>query len=106
MAVEATGAGEGDEIIVPSLTFVATVNAVRYVRATPVFADIIGAKRPVLDPISVEKRITPRTKAIIVVHYAGYPCDMDAFTALSKKHGLALIEDCAHCPGAKWNGKF
>ena len=69
----------------------------------PVFADVMSDERPVLDPKSVETLISPRTKAIIVVHYAGYPCDMDEFLFLSKKYGLRLIEDCAHNPGAMWD---
>ncbi len=95
-----------DEVIVPSFTFVATANAVRYLGAVPVFGDVIGAERPVLNPVKVESLINPKTKGIIVVHYGGYPCDMDKFCSLAKKYNLKLIEDCAHCPGAKWNGKF
>lgn len=106
LALIAVGVQPGDEIIVPSFTFVATANAVRYLGAVPVFCDVIGAERPVLDPVKVESLINPKTKGIIVVHYGGYPCDMDKFCSLAKKYDLKLIEDCAHCPGAKWNGKF
>jgi dTDP-4-amino-4,6-dideoxygalactose transaminase len=106
LALRAAGIGPEDEVIVPSLTFVATAHAVKYLNAVPVFADIIGSSRPILDPDKVESLISPRTKAVVVVHYAGYPCDMDRFIVLAGKYNLALIEDCAHCPGAKWNGKF
>lgn len=105
MAVLASGIGPGDEVIVPSLTFVATANAVRYTGATPVFADVQSAALPLIDPKSIERVITKKTKAIIIVHYAGYPCDMDKILEIKKRHSLILIEDCAHSPGAKWKGK-
>jgi dTDP-4-amino-4,6-dideoxygalactose transaminase len=105
LALRGVGIRPNDEVIVPSFTFVATVHAIRYLNAIPVFGDIISARRPVLDPAKVESLITPRTRAVVVVHYAGYPCDMDRFTALVEKYNLKLVEDCAHCPGAKWNGK-
>ena len=99
------GIGPGDEVILPSLTFVATANAVRYCGAKVVFADIIGAQDLTIDPYSIEALITPRTKAIIVMHYGGYPCHIPAIMALAEKHGLAVIEDAAHSPGASLNGK-
>jgi dTDP-4-amino-4,6-dideoxygalactose transaminase len=105
LALAAVGIRPNDEVIVPSFTFIATVHAVKYLNATPVFSDVISPRIPVLDPGKVGSLITPRTRAVMVVHYAGYPCDMDRFTALARRHNLALIEDCAHCPGAKWNGK-
>jgi len=105
MALLVAGIGPGDEVIVPSFTFVATANAIRYVQAIPVFADIQSTSYPVIDPKAVEEKITSRTRAILIVHYGGYPCDMDAYTALAKTHNLHLIEDCAHSPGAKWDGK-
>jgi dTDP-4-amino-4,6-dideoxygalactose transaminase len=105
LALTAVGICPNDEVIVPSFTFVATAHAVKYLNAIPVFGDVVSAKMPVLDPDDVESRITAKTRAVIVVHYAGYPCDMDRFAALSEKHNLKLIEDCAHSPGAKWNGK-
>lgn len=100
MAIKALDIGEGDEVILPSLTFVATSNAVLYEKATPVFADIISPELPLLDPVDVESKITSRTKAIIVMHYAGYPCDMSTFRKIADDHGLSLIEDAAHAPGA------
>ncbi|MCO5187148.1 MAG: DegT/DnrJ/EryC1/StrS family aminotransferase [Anaerolineae bacterium] len=100
LACIALGIGPGDEVIVPSLTFVATANAVRYVGATPVFADIVGETDFSLDPDDIVTKITPQTKAIIVVHYAGYACDMPAIIAIAERHGLQIIEDVAHAPGA------
>ncbi len=96
LALLAAGVGAGDEVLVPTLTFVATANAVRYVGAQPVFVESKGAHDLNIDPADCEAKITPRTRAIIVVHYAGFPCDMDAFLALAKKHQLHLIEDSAH----------
>jgi dTDP-4-amino-4,6-dideoxygalactose transaminase len=97
--------GPGDEVIVPSLTFVATANAVRYVGATPVFADVNSQEDFNISPESIRALITPKTRAIIVVHYAGYPCDMPAILAIAKEHGLAVIEDAAHAVGAELQGK-
>jgi dTDP-4-amino-4,6-dideoxygalactose transaminase len=99
------GVGPGDEVIVPSLTFVACANVIRYVGATPVFADITSDLDWNISSADVAAKITPRTRAIIVVHFAGYPCNMDQFLALSQKHGLALVEDCSHAPLGTWNGK-
>ncbi len=96
----ALGIGPGDEVIVPSLTFVATANAVLYTGAEVRFADILGPESLNMALTSIEAQITPRTKAIVVVHYAGYPCPMPAITALAEQHGLAIIEDAAHAPGA------
>lgn len=101
----ALGWSPGDEVIVPSLTFVATANAVRYTGATPVFADICSEQDFSLDPVSVEARITPRTKAIIVVHYAGYAVDMAAMMDVAERHGLDVVEDVAHAPGATLDGR-
>ncbi len=94
------GWGPGDEVIVPSLTFVATANAVRYTGATPVFADIAGLDDFSLSAEDAARRITPRTRAIVVVHYAGYAADMPAILALAERHGLDVVEDVAHAPGA------
>jgi dTDP-4-amino-4,6-dideoxygalactose transaminase len=105
LACLALGIGPGDEVIVPSLTFVATANAVLYTGAEVRFADIIGPDELTVDPDSIEAAITPRTKAIIVMHYAGYPCRMREISALAEKHGLAVIEDAAHAPGASLDGR-
>lgn len=101
----ALGWGPGDEVIVPSLTFVATANAVRYTGATPVFADILGEHDLSLSPDDVAARITPRTRAIIVVHYGGHAADMPALLALAGRHGLDVVEDVAHAPGATLDGR-
>lgn len=105
LACRVLGIGPGDEVIVPSLTFVATANAVLYTGAEVRFADIIGPDDLTISPASIEAAITPGTKAIIVMHYGGYPCRMDEIAVLAKRHGLALIEDAAHAPGAWLNGR-
>ena len=91
--------GPGDEVIVPSLTFVATANAVAYTGATPVFADIVSLERPILDPEAVSAAIGPRTKAICAMHYGGWMGDIARLRALADRHGIALVEDAAHAPG-------
>src|SRR5947207_9295668 len=101
----AAGLAPGDEVITTALTFCATVNAVIHAGATPVLADI-DAETMNLSPADVEARITPKTRAIVVVHFAGCPCDMDAFIALAKKHRLKLIEDCAHAIETNHRGRM
>ena len=101
----ALGWGPGDEVIVPSLTFVATANAVRYTGATPVFADITALDDFSLSAADAAARITPRTRAIIVVHYGGHAADMGALLALAERHGLDVVEDVAHAPGATLDGR-
>jgi dTDP-4-amino-4,6-dideoxygalactose transaminase len=105
LAYLGAGVGPGDEVIVPAFTFAATANAVLYCGATPVFAEIVSRERPDLDPKDVERRITPATKAVCVVHYAGYPAAADRLRALCDAHGLALIEDVAHAPSATLHGR-
>ncbi len=95
--------GCGDEVIVPPYTFVATASAVLAVGATPIFVDICGDTLNI-DPSLVEAAITSRTRAIIPVHMAGRPADMDALTAIAQKHGLTVIEDAAQAHGAEWRG--
>ena len=97
--------GPGDEVIVPSLTFVATVNSVLYVGAKPVFADITSHENWNINPKDIERKITSKTKAIQLVHYGGYPCDMSEIMALAKKFNLYVIEDVAHAPMAKFNSQ-
>jgi dTDP-4-amino-4,6-dideoxygalactose transaminase len=101
LAYLAAGIGPGDEVVVPSMTFAATANAVLYCGGTPVFADIIGAHDPSIDPAHVQALIGPRTKAVTVVHYGGYPAPVERLAALCERHGLALIEDAAHAPSAR-----
>jgi dTDP-4-amino-4,6-dideoxygalactose transaminase len=105
LALRAVGIGPGDEVVLPSLTFVATANAVLYCGAEPVFADVISAECPLLDPDDARRKLTPATRAVLPVHYAGYPCDMDAFRSIASERGLALVEDAAHAPGASWRGE-
>jgi dTDP-4-amino-4,6-dideoxygalactose transaminase len=100
LAYLAAGVGPGDEVIVPSFTFAATAAAVLYCGATPVFADIASRENPCIDPRDVADRITPRTKAVAVVHFAGYAAAADRLRALCDERGLALIEDVAHAPSA------
>ncbi|MBX9186983.1 DegT/DnrJ/EryC1/StrS family aminotransferase [Bacteroides sp. K03] len=99
------GFGPGDEVICPSLTFAASCNCIRYVGATPVFADIVGPEHINIDPKDIEAKITPRTKGIIVVHMAGFPADMDAIMDIAKKHNLKVIEDACHGPLSEYKGK-
>jgi dTDP-4-amino-4,6-dideoxygalactose transaminase len=105
LAYLAAGVGPGDEVVVPSFTFAATAAAVLYCGATPVFAEIVSRERPSLDPEDVAQRLTPRTKAVCVVHYAGYPAAADRLRELCDAHGLALIEDVAHAPSATLAGR-
>ncbi len=104
LALMALGVGPGDEVITTPLTFAATANVVLFVGARPVFADIDPMTLN-LDPEAVERRITARTRAILLVHLYGNPCEMEAFQELAERYGLALIEDAAHAPGALYQGK-
>ncbi|MEO7319545.1 MAG: DegT/DnrJ/EryC1/StrS family aminotransferase [Chthoniobacteraceae bacterium] len=104
LSILAAGLKPGDEVITTAMTFCATVNAIIHAGATPVLADI-DPRTLCIDPADVERRITPRTRAISVVHFAGHPCDMDAFTALAAKHNLKLIEDCAHAIETEYRGR-
>lgn len=104
IAVSAAGIGPGDEVITTPITDIGTVIGVIYQQAVPVFADL-GADTYNLDPADVERRITPKTKAIIAVHLAGNPCDLDALKAVADRHNLILIEDCCQAWGAKYRGR-
>lgn len=104
LAMLALGIGPGDEVIVPTLTFAASANAVAYCGGTPVLADVDAATL-LLDPADAARRITPRTKAIIAVDYAGQPCDYPALRALADAHGLALVADACHALGASLGGR-
>lgn len=105
LANVAVGVGPDTEVICPSLTFVATANSVLYAGATPVFADIASLDDWTLSPADVEAKITDRTRAIMVMHYAGFACDMDAILGVARRHGLAVIEDAAHAPGSELHGR-
>ncbi|MDD5677105.1 MAG: DegT/DnrJ/EryC1/StrS family aminotransferase [Kiritimatiellae bacterium] len=104
MALLACGIGAGDEVIVPPYTFMATASAVMKVNAVPVFADI-DLDTCNMDPRATAEKITGKTKAIMPVHFAGLPVDMDAFRQLAKKHHLMLIEDACHSWGSRWKDK-
>ena len=104
LALLAMGIGPGDEVLVPTLTYVASVNPILYLGARPVFVD----SRPdtwQVDPEDVRKKITPRTRALIVVHLYGHPCDMDPLMHIVREHGVLLLEDCAEAIGARYKGR-
>jgi dTDP-4-amino-4,6-dideoxygalactose transaminase len=105
LALKALGIGPGDEVLCPSLTFVATAAAVIHCGAKPVLVDICSPEDPTMDPVDAEQRITPRTKAILPVHYAGIPANMHVLTSLAQTHGLRIVEDAAHAPGARYDGR-
>lgn len=104
LSLYASGVGPGDEVIVPSLSFIATANAVWQCGATPIFADVDPTTCN-LDPGDVERRLTASTKAVIPVHQVGLPADMNAFLALAERHGLTLVEDAACAIGARYEGR-
>lgn len=104
LSLLAAGIGPGDEVITTPLTFCATVNAIIHVGATPVLADVDPVTMNI-DPAAVAAAITPRTKALIPVHFAGRPCDMDALMPIVQEHGLTLVEDCAHAIETEYKGK-
>ncbi|MFI4911587.1 MAG: DegT/DnrJ/EryC1/StrS family aminotransferase [Sedimentisphaeraceae bacterium JB056] len=104
-AMYAVGVKKGDEVICPSITFWASVVQLYTLRATPVFADI-DPETMNIDPADIERKITPRTKAIMVVHYGGYPADMDSIMDIARRHKLKVIEDCAHAHGTLYKGKL
>lgn len=104
LALMALGIGEGDEVIVPDLTFAATINAVLYTGAAPVIVDI-EEDSWCIDPDEIEKAITPRTKAIIPVHIYGQPCDMEKICDIARRKDLYIIEDCAEAHGAEWGNR-
>lgn len=103
-AVFAAGAGPGDEVIVPSYTWHASITPVLHCCATPVFAEL-DPRNLCLDPADVERRVTPRTKAVIVTHVFGNVADMDGMMKVAERHGLIVIEDCSHAHGATWQGR-
>ena len=105
LALEAVGVGLGDEVITTPYTFTATAEVVRYLGADPVFVDIAPATFNI-DPAKIESAITPKTKAIIPVHFAGLACDMDAILSIARKHGLKVVEDAAHALPTTCNGRL
>jgi perosamine synthetase len=104
LALLALGIGVGDEVIVPTLTYIASVNAIAYTGATPVFVDSLPDTWQ-MDPNDVEKKISPRTKAVMAVHLYGHPCDMESLRRICDNHGIFLVEDCAEAIGSTYKGK-
>ena len=104
LALQSIGIKPGDEVIIPAYTFIATANAVAMVNAVPVFVDIDEATYN-MNPDLVEAAITPRTRAIMPVHFAGLPIDIDRLSAIARRHGLAIVEDAAQAHGAQWKGR-
>lgn len=105
LALVALGCGPGDEVIVPSLNFVAAANTIIHAGATPVFCDIIGEDDLTMDPADIEAAVGPATKAIVVMHYAGFACRMDEIREIAAARDLAIVEDAAHAPGATYRGR-
>jgi dTDP-4-amino-4,6-dideoxygalactose transaminase len=103
LALEAWGVGPGDEVITTVYTFTATANVIDHVRATPVLVDVLPGTANI-DPAKLEAAITPRTKVIIPVHFAGEPCNMDAIGEIAKRHGVKVLEDAAHAVGTMYRG--
>jgi dTDP-4-amino-4,6-dideoxygalactose transaminase len=105
LALLALGLGAGDEVLVPSLNFVAAANTINHTGATPVFCDVIGPDDLTVDPEDLEAALTPRSRAILVMHYGGHACRMDEIIELAAARGLMVIEDAAHAPGGEFNGR-
>lgn len=105
LACVAVGLGPGDEVILPSLTFVATANAIRYTGATAVFADVESLDDLSISPAAIESLITEKTRAILVMHYAGFACDMQAIMEIARRHDLVVLEDSAHAIGSELDGR-
>jgi dTDP-4-amino-4,6-dideoxygalactose transaminase len=106
LALLALGCGPGDEVLVPSLNFVAAANTIGHVGASPVFCDITSTADLTVSPEDLEAAIGPATRAIVVMHYGGHPCQMDEILELAARRGLAVIEDAAHAPGATYRGRL
>lgn len=94
-----------DEVLCPSLSFAATANCIKYVGAKAVFCDIESIDRPVIDPKEIKRNITPKTKAIIVMHYGGFSCDMDTIMHIAREHGVKVVEDACHAPISEYKGR-
>ncbi len=104
LALLALGIGAGDEVIVPTLTYIASANSITYTGATPVFVDSLASTWQ-MDPADVRRKITNRTKAIMVIHLYGHPCDMDEILAIAREYNLYVIEDCAEAFGTLYKGR-
>jgi dTDP-4-amino-4,6-dideoxygalactose transaminase len=104
LALLVSGVKKGDEVITTPITFASSAEAIMYLGARPVFADV-DERTLNIDPESIREKITPKTRAIIAVHYGGQPCDMDAINRIAQDHNLVVIEDAAHAAGASYRGK-
>ncbi|MCC6443526.1 MAG: DegT/DnrJ/EryC1/StrS family aminotransferase [Armatimonadetes bacterium] len=104
LSLRAGGVRPGDEVLVPAITFVATASAIVSVGAVPVFVDV-DPRTAQIDAVALEAAVTPRTRAVIAVHYGGYMADMDAVLPAAMRHHLLVVEDCAHAQGSAWRGK-
>jgi dTDP-4-amino-4,6-dideoxygalactose transaminase len=105
LALLAVGCGPGDEVVLPSLNFVAAANTIHHTGARPVFCDIRGGSDLNHDPADLEAAIGPDTKAVVLLHFAGFPCDLGPVLELARERGVAVIEDAAHAPGSRWEGR-
>ncbi|MCM3444715.1 DegT/DnrJ/EryC1/StrS family aminotransferase [Metabacillus halosaccharovorans] len=105
LACLAAGFGPGDEVLLPSLTFVATSNAVIYTGAKPIFVDVVSKDDLTISPEDLLDKITSKTKGIILMHYGGYPCHINSIKEIARKHNLIIIEDAAHAPGAELDNR-
>jgi len=104
LALLAAGVRPGDEVLVPGLTFIASAGAIVRVGAIPIFVDMLPGAGSI-SPEGILAALTERTRAVVVVHYGGYPVDLDAIGAIAREHNLVLIEDCAHAQGSEWRGR-
>lgn len=105
MACILAGFGSDDEVLCPSLTFAASANCIRYVGAKPIFCDINSIEDLTISPCDIERKITKHTKGIVIVHFAGFPCNLDEITKIAKKYNLKIIEDACHGPLSEFHGK-
>ena len=104
LAFLALGLKEGEDVLTPSLTFVAAPNMMLHIGATPAFSDVESVKEPVVSAATLERALTPATRGLCVTHYGGYPCKMDEIMKFARKRKLWVVEDAAHAPGAAWKG--
>ena len=105
LALEAVGVRAGDEVIVPTYTFTSTAEVVRYLGANPVLVDV-DPRTLNIDPEAIRRAITPKTRAIVPVHFSGLACEMDAIIAIAREHGLKVVEDAAHALPTSYHGKL
>jgi dTDP-4-amino-4,6-dideoxygalactose transaminase len=104
LAFLALGLSSGEEVLTPSLSFVASANTILHAGGVPRFVDVSSPQNPLVSVRDLERAVGPKTRGICVMHYAGYPCEMDAIMEFARSHGLWVVEDAAHAPGAAWKG--